>query len=306
MYKIIGADQNEYGPVSAEQILEWMDEGRVNGETLVQAEGSADWRPLSSYPELSRDHEPAARAEVPEISFSTDPEMLAAQVRQRGYEIDIGFCFSRSWALLTQNLGLLVGATFIFLAIIFLVNGLLGRITGPAMQRLIEGEVTLNTILLIILTNVPEIILYTVLSAGLYWILLKLIRGEEAQMGDLFAGFSRAFVPLALAGLATQILAMLGVLACILPGIYLSVAWILTVPLVIDKGYGFWEAMELSRKVVTHNWWMMFVLVVAVGLVSLLGLLACCLGLLFTFPLGLGALMYAYEDIFRGPGSGAR
>jgi len=40
-YKIIGADGLEYGPVSAEQIRQWMAEGRVNSKTKLQAEGRA-------------------------------------------------------------------------------------------------------------------------------------------------------------------------------------------------------------------------------------------------------------------------
>jgi uncharacterized membrane protein len=291
--------------VTAEQIQQWIAEGRANAETLVQAEGSTDWRPLSTFPELTQGAAgptPTAQPVAPAVPLARDPEMLAMQIRQRDYDIDIGSCFSRSWALLTQNLGLLVGATFIFLAIIFLVNGLISRLTKPAMQGVIEGNISFGTIMLVIITNIPEVILYTVLSAGLYWILLKLIRGEEAGMGDLFAGFSPVFVPLALAGLATQFLTLLGLLACIVPGIYLAVAWMLTVPLIMDKQYGFWEAMELSRRVVTHHWWLMFCLLLVVALVSLLGLLACCVGLLFALPLGMGAIVYAYEDIFRGPG----
>src|SRR5580765_235255 len=55
MYKIRGADQNEYGPVSAEIVRQWIAQRRANAQTLVQAEGSADWRPLSAFPEFSRD-----------------------------------------------------------------------------------------------------------------------------------------------------------------------------------------------------------------------------------------------------------
>jgi hypothetical protein len=52
MYRIIGADHREYGPVSAEQIRQWIKEGRVNGATLTQAEGIAGWRPLATFPEF--------------------------------------------------------------------------------------------------------------------------------------------------------------------------------------------------------------------------------------------------------------
>lgn len=51
-YKIIGSDKQEYGPITLEQLRQWLQEGRVNGETLVQPEGAADWKPLSAYPEL--------------------------------------------------------------------------------------------------------------------------------------------------------------------------------------------------------------------------------------------------------------
>ena len=53
MYKIIGADQKEYGPVSIEQLRQWVTEGRANGQTLVRAEGQQAWQPLSSLPEFA-------------------------------------------------------------------------------------------------------------------------------------------------------------------------------------------------------------------------------------------------------------
>jgi hypothetical protein len=53
MYKIIGADQKEYGPVSADQIRQWISEGRVNGQTKVQAEGTTLWLMVADMPELA-------------------------------------------------------------------------------------------------------------------------------------------------------------------------------------------------------------------------------------------------------------
>ncbi len=53
MFKIIGADQKEYGPISAEQMKQWIAEGRANSATLVQAAGSTDWKPLSSFPDFT-------------------------------------------------------------------------------------------------------------------------------------------------------------------------------------------------------------------------------------------------------------
>jgi hypothetical protein len=53
MFKMLGADQKEYGPVSAEVLRQWIAEGRANAHTQVQPEGTAEWKPLSALPEFS-------------------------------------------------------------------------------------------------------------------------------------------------------------------------------------------------------------------------------------------------------------
>ena len=51
MYKVVGQDQREYGPVSRELILEWIAQGRANGETIAKFEDGA-WKPLRSFEEF--------------------------------------------------------------------------------------------------------------------------------------------------------------------------------------------------------------------------------------------------------------
>jgi len=53
MFNIIGADGKQYGPVSADQIRQWIGEGRANGNTQVQAVGTTDWKPIAAVPELA-------------------------------------------------------------------------------------------------------------------------------------------------------------------------------------------------------------------------------------------------------------
>jgi hypothetical protein len=69
MYKIIGADQKEYGPVSAEQLRQWIAEGRVNGLTQAQPEGGTEWKPLRTFPEFL----PTLTAFSTPPVFSTSP-----------------------------------------------------------------------------------------------------------------------------------------------------------------------------------------------------------------------------------------
>jgi len=53
MYKIIGADGKEYGPITAEQLRQWIAEGRANGQTKVLSEGATDWKPVTEFPEFA-------------------------------------------------------------------------------------------------------------------------------------------------------------------------------------------------------------------------------------------------------------
>ena len=53
MFKIIGADGKEYGPVDDAQLRAWIKEGRVDGGTIALAEGGTEWKPLNTFPEFT-------------------------------------------------------------------------------------------------------------------------------------------------------------------------------------------------------------------------------------------------------------
>ena len=53
MYRIIGTDGREYGPATPDQVRGWITEGRVNAQTMLLAEGTAQWKPLAEYLEFA-------------------------------------------------------------------------------------------------------------------------------------------------------------------------------------------------------------------------------------------------------------
>ena len=53
MYTIIGADGLEYGPITADQVRQWIAEGRANAQTRARAEGATEWKPLVEYREFA-------------------------------------------------------------------------------------------------------------------------------------------------------------------------------------------------------------------------------------------------------------
>jgi len=71
MYRIIGADGREYGPVSLEQLLEWRRQGRVQPQTQVRPEAGGDWQPLATFPELN----PPGSTTLPPYSAGAPPTL---------------------------------------------------------------------------------------------------------------------------------------------------------------------------------------------------------------------------------------
>jgi hypothetical protein len=79
-YTIIGGDQKQYGSVTADDICRWVAEGRLNAQSLVQAHGDSEWKPLSAFPEFADAlaGESATPGATPSVAASEDTGRDAA------------------------------------------------------------------------------------------------------------------------------------------------------------------------------------------------------------------------------------
>ena len=275
MFKIIGGDGRQYGPVTSDEAREWIKAGRANAQTQAQKDGESDWKPMASFPEFAEAlAAPAAATPLPSglqlppamplpPAGQVDPAAMADEVLARGGKVDIGSCLGRAWDLLLSDFWPILGVS----ALILLILGTLGIISGP-------------------------------LLGGLYWYFLKRVRQQPTQLNDAFAGFNLEFLPLFLGALVAAVLTSIGWLACALPGIYLAIAWKLTLPIIIDRRIGFWPAMEVSRRVVTGHWWDVFLFAMVCFAINFCGMLLCGIGLFVTFPLTILVTTFLYEDLF--------
>jgi GYF domain 2 len=73
MYKIIGADGNEYGPITADQLRQWIAEGRANAQTRVLPEGAANWTTVGQLPEFAAGAPAAAPATITPVQPLLQP-----------------------------------------------------------------------------------------------------------------------------------------------------------------------------------------------------------------------------------------
>jgi hypothetical protein len=136
------------------------------------------------------------------------------------------------------------------------------------------------------------------LYAGFYLVANKISRGEEVMYPDFFGGF-RFWIPTAVISLLTQVLIAIGLIALIIPGIYLAVSYLFAIQMGIFGGLDPWSAMEWSRKLISRNWWRFFGLLLVLGLLNILGFLLAGIGLLFTIPITFLVLYAVFEDITR-------
>ena len=291
-YFIIGGDGKEYGPITDEELRKWISEGRLNAQSRAKAESDAEFRTLAQFPEFADSY---AQPEAP----ATIAPRIAAGNRADDYELDLGECITRAWALVRNNFWPVVGVSALVLFAIVGINQLFGLITNPIVNQMVtDQKVNAREILIVLGVTIISAPVSTIFMAGLFKYYLKLIRGEMPTVSDAFSGFGSRTGQLILLSLVQMTLVVLGYMLCIIPGIYLTVAWYFAIPLVIDRNLDFWPALQLSRRLVSKHWFIVFAAMLVFGLVAMIGIIACGIGILVTMPVGTIALMYAYETIF--------
>ena len=99
-------------------------------------------------------------------------------------------------------------------------------------------------------------------------------------------------------GIMPYIGMFIGIISIIIPIIYLVIGWAYSMILIVDRKMNFWPAMELSRKTVTKHWFQIFFFLIAIGIISSLGVIVCGVGLFFTIPMGMTMFAASYVHIF--------
>ena len=318
MYRILGSDGNEYGPVSTEQLRLWIAEKRVNGETRVQGEDGV-WRFLRDVPELVVLLQPPVLLSPMPVSSA---EALTIPSDFDGdYDLDVVACLTSAWRLFQQQFSTLFGPTMMYVLILFGL-GIFGALPYIG-----------------VLFSLCSLVIGAPLMAGFYVVYLRVIRGETPPLGSLFDGFRRMFGQLFLGNWAVAILTFLPLLAgfivlffsvgltvimgfakgsaswpafaVLAPGlglillgapvtIFLTVNWMFSLPMILDQRVDFWTAMKRSWRQVSRHWWSCLALLVVISILNFFGTLCCLVGLLVTVPISILATMYAYETVIHG------
>src|SRR5579862_2866578 len=210
-YKIIGGDLKQYGPVTDEDVRKWVAEGRLNSQSLVQAEGDIEWKQLSTFPEFAD-----ALAAKPAIPTAPLPAEMPTNWSQHDYELDIGGCLSRGWNLFKENMGTLFGAFFIAILLLMIAGFIIGAIFGTVSGVLVPKAFLTSPLweqILKVPVKVATSLLGGPLFGGVFYIFIQRMRNRQANAGDVFIGFQKMFLQLFLGNFCVAFLIGL----CLIP-----------------------------------------------------------------------------------------
>lgn len=200
-----------------------------------------------------------------------DQESLDALLARESH-LDMKASITEGWQLFSDHRGEFIG----FAIILFLVYSLSSLFSNVAAM---------------IVSSI-----FAPLSAGFLIATFRIRSGREFRFNDLFTGFNH-FLPLFLAGLATGGIVAAGFVLLIVPGIYFMVSYLFASAIVVDYGVEFWQAMEISRRLVGKHWFRMFGFMLLLILINLLGAMALGVGMLVSIPVSSCALAVAYRGI---------
>lgn len=153
------------------------------------------------------------------------------------------------------------------------------------------GQIFLFAIVLFLFT-MPALVVFIIylIPAGFVDAAMNGFEDAEYLAEELIANFSEN-----LGAIVFLYLAML------LYMLYLYISYSFTLILIVDRKMRFWDAMELSRKVIAKNFFSFFGMYIILGIMVTFGvILTCGLGMLVAIPYMNTVIFSAYNNIL-GP-----
>lgn len=140
---------------------------------------------------------------------------------------------------------------------------------------------------------------------GYFYYVRQKIKEGKADFSDIFIALKKQelLLPSILAGIVSGIIVSIGTFFCIIPGIVAAAAFLFTYLIILDGELDFWKAMMKSKDIVAKNWveycifTVLTILLVAVGCIVIIGVI-------FTLPVGITAIILFYEDIKKNEAAG--
>lgn len=190
-----------------------------------------------------------------------------------------------AWALTDGIKAMVVGGMLLVYAGVLLASMVLASVFGVDDQTLIGSSISQLVVMMIV---------YPFL-AGVFMLGLKRSVGREVRFEDQFA-YYRNLLPIVAVGALQSLVTFAGLLLFILPGIYLSFALSLAVPLKAERDLPISECLVMSVRLVNRKLFEVAVLSLAAMALAAVGILS-LIGWIWTIPWTLMMLAIIYRQL---------
>lgn len=216
------------------------------------------------------------------------------QALSRGYDFSIGELLGESWQRVKGTKGIIMGGFLVFYVVMLVASFILGSVFG-FFSALNESPATLIIVQLVV--GILSSALAYPFMAGINMVGIRRAADQEVNFNEIFSHFGRT-VPLLVTAIVMMLLVYLGIFLLVLPGLYLAVAYMLAIPLVVERGLSPWQALEASRKAISQHWFKVFGLFLLLGLITVVSAIPLLIGLVWSIPLFVIAMGVLYRTIF--------
>jgi hypothetical protein len=191
---------------------------------------------------------------------------------------DLGGILGGAFRLYRTHFGVFAAIAFaVVVPVDLLVYGVAGEWlwTDPGL----EGSMPVGAMVAALLA--PLLVTTPLITAGHVHAVMDLGAGRPASAGSALAAAARRLTPVAAAVALAGLGATLGLVALIVPGIYLWARWFLSAQAVVAEDLGPVEGLGRSASLVSGQWWRIF------GIALVITILAVVLAALIVLPLQL-------------------
>ena len=237
-------------------------------------------------------------------SATEDSEALVADTDEEelpssGSDFSVGELIKEAWQKTKGAKGAIWAALIVMYGIVFAVSfGGMFALQGTATQTDPNTAMGISAALQLVSTW-----LSTLFTGGIMLIGVRRALEQRLSWKMVFAGFAKVF-SITISIILQTILIVIGFVLLVLTGIYLTIGYTLTLPLILDKGLGPWEAMEASRKAIHKKWWTVLGLYLVMLLLYAVSAIPLGLGFIWTIPMFFVLIGVLYVRLF-GDDSGA-
>lgn len=187
--------------------------------------------------------------------------------------------FLKSWEVVKANIWVLAGLFIGFNIITFTLGILAG-----------------NSITLSIIINIIVLILGSIFSLGYFRNIFQALDGEEPQF-SAYGQESRKVLKYILASIIYSIIATIGTLLFIIPGIYLGIRLQFYAAYIVDEDCGAIESLQRSWEITKNQGMPLFLLLLAMIGIIIVGFILLIVGIFVAYPLCFTMYLVVYRAL---------